>query len=64
MFSSTICFCNNCLSVDLPLGSPIIPVAPPSTTIGLNPALWKWRSESRLNKFPMWSALAVGSNPI
>ena len=51
------------LSLSFPLGSPIIPVAPPSRNIGLCPAFsirTKLRSGMR---FPICKLSAVGSKP-
>lgn len=50
-------------SVDLPLGSPMRPVAPPTNAIGLWPARWKWSKPMITSKFPMWRLSAVGSKP-
>ena len=44
-------------------GSPIIPVAPPASTIGRAPACWKRRSVSSGMRLPACRLGAVGSNP-
>jgi len=47
-----------------PLGSPISPVAPPTSAIGVWPANWKRRSTRRTTRFPTCKLGAVGSNPM
>ena len=44
-------------------GSPIMPVAPPASTIGLCPACWKRRSIRSGTKCPACRDGPVGSNP-
>jgi hypothetical protein len=46
-----------------PEGSPIIPVAPPTSAIGAWPASWKRRSSMIDCRLPMCSESAVGSKP-
>ena len=50
-------------SADLPLGSPISPVAPPTRPIGRCPARWNRRMVSISTRLPMCMPGAVGSNP-
>ena len=50
-------------SADLPLGSPISPVAPPTSPIGRCPASWKRRMVSSRTRLPMCRPGAVGSKP-
>ena len=45
------------------IGSPIIPVAPPTRAIGLCPQRWKCAKSIIGTKFPMCNESAVGSNP-
>ena len=44
-------------------GSPIIPVAPPTSAIGLCPHLWKCFNIITLTRWPICSESAVGSIP-
>lgn len=48
---------------DLPLGSPIAAVAPPTIAIGRMPKCAVLSKFTITSKFPMWRLLAVGSNP-
>ena len=50
-------------SAALKLGSPIIPVAPPTKAIGVWPACWKRRNANTGSKWPMCRLSAVGSKP-
>ncbi len=50
-------------SSDRPLGSPISPVPPPITTIGLPPARWRCASSITGTRLPTWRLGAVGSKP-
>ena len=50
-------------SADLPLGSPISPVAPPTSAIGRCPASWKRRMVSSSTRLPMCRPGAVGIEP-
>ena len=47
----------------LPLGSPIMPVAPPITAMGRCPACWNRRKIIRAIKCPTCRLSAVGSKP-
>jgi hypothetical protein len=50
-------------SVERPDGSPIIPVAPPTTAIGRCPASWRRRWITIGIRWPMCRLVAVGSWP-
>ena len=50
-------------STALKLGSPIMPVAPPTKAIGVCPACWKRRKANTGNKWPICRLSAVGSKP-
>ena len=50
-------------STALKLGSPIMPVAPPTSATGVCPAFWKRRNTNTGNKCPMCRLSAVGSKP-
>ena len=50
-------------SVALKLGSPIMPVAPPTRAMGVCPACWKRRKANTGSKCPMCRLSAVGSKP-
>ena len=54
---------SNWRSAVLPLGSPMLPVAPPATAMGMCPASWKRRSVINGTRLPTCSESAVGSNP-
>ena len=51
-------------SDERPDGSPIIPVPPPTSAIGLPP--WRWnRTMPKIGiRWPTWSESAVGSKPL
>ena len=63
MLALSCSWVSNWRSALLPLGSPIEPVAPPATTIGLWPNCWKRRSASNGTRLPTCRLSAVGSNP-
>jgi hypothetical protein len=44
-------------------GSPIIPVAPPTSRYGVWPASWRRRAVVSWSRLPMWRLGAVGSKP-
>jgi len=44
-------------------GSPIIPVAPPTSAIGRWPARWRWRMRTSWTRWPWCREGAVGSKP-
>ena len=50
-------------SDERPLGSPIMPVAPPTTAMGLCPARCRWAIIMMGTKLPTWRLRAVGSKP-
>ena len=52
------------LSDDQPLGSPIIPVAPPNKIIGLIFPFEILSNEIKVIKFPICKLAAVGSKPV
>ena len=62
-FSSTSDWLNSGRSDRLPLGSPIMPVPPPTSTIGVPPARCRWTSSMTGTRFPTWRLDAVGSKP-
>ena len=47
----------------LPLGSPTMPVPPPTSTIGVWPRRWSQASPITGTRLPTWSESAVGSKP-
>ena len=53
------------LSVRSPesLGSPIMPVAPPTSAYGVCPVFWSRRAVTSWTRLPMWRLGAVGSKP-
>ena len=59
-----VCSSNRFRSFDLPDGSPIMPVAPPTNAKGVCPARWKCTSSMIVAKLPMCSEAAVGSKPM
>src|SRR5690606_5797979 len=52
------------LSSDFPEGSPIIPVAPPTSAIGLCPKFFRCTNKMIGTKLPICKESEVGSNPI
>lgn len=50
-------------SVDRPEGSPISPVAPPTSAMGMCPCCWNRRSVNSGTRLPTCRLAAVGSNP-
>jgi hypothetical protein len=51
------------LSVARPLGSPTLPVAPPTTAMGCKPLCLQWRRADIVRRWPTCREAAVGSNP-
>src|SRR5262245_5818129 len=51
-------------SFRFPLGSPTIPVPPPTRAIGVWPKRWSQASPMTGTRLPTWSESAVGSNPM
>ena len=62
-FASTSASSSNGRSASLPLGSPINPVPPPTSTMGVPPARCRWARSMTSTRLPIWRLLAVGSNP-
>ena len=63
-FASSVSRSSRFRSADVPDGSPIIPVAPPTSTIGLPPRRWRWMRPMTGTRWPTWSEGPDGSKPL
>ena len=63
-FSAAISFVSRRRSAVLPDGSPMRPVPPPTSAIGVWPARWACTSPMIGTRFPRCRLLAVGSKPM
>ena len=63
VLSRTLSSSSSVRSLDLPDGSPIIPVAPPTSGSTLCPCRRRWVSSISGTRFPACRLVAVGSKP-